>query len=176
MTVSKLLPWIQASHKIPQSFFWCNTKSLGHLICIASPVTCFNARHMAYPASNVSCGTCSGVPSGYKSILIHTPVPLGDGQLRPSRPLPWVCSSATTIQPSSAVRLAHSFATVLVEVTCSYLLISCPILIVLIWRIFSFSPKHLYSFFFHYNIAYTKQGTQVFISLCASLLFICSIR
>ena len=54
-----------------------------------------------FAPSNVHLDTSEGIKGGRITTLHHTPQPIGENQPRERRPLPRVCSSATTTKPSA---------------------------------------------------------------------------
>ena len=84
---------------MPHTFLLFTTMSFGHFIRASSPVTLVMAFATASAATSVSMDALFGLISGFIISVMKIPVPDGDTQLRPRRPLPDSCLSATTKVP-----------------------------------------------------------------------------
>ena len=101
------------SVRIPATFFPITTTSLGHLMAASSPVASRMPSVTASAVTKVSTDARSGLSDGRSKRDIQMPLPGGELQLRPRRPLPAVCSSATKRvgprSPAAAARFTSRF-------------------------------------------------------------------
>ncbi len=107
-------PLIFVSMSIPASFFQSTTRSFGHFTFDGMPYTSSIPFRSVLATQNWR----SGIRSiGIFGLIIseNQRPPLGDSQLRPDRPLPWVWTSAVTTVHSAAPFSARVFALVFVD-------------------------------------------------------------
>ena len=91
--------------------------SFTHLMSDSAPVTCSIACAHATAAAHVMNWPRSAANVGRSTMLRYKPVAAGEKNVFPGRPLPAICSSATTTVPSAAPSSARRRASAFVEST-----------------------------------------------------------
>ena len=106
------------SVSIPATFFPRTTTSFGHLMAASRPVASRMPSVTASAVTKVSIDARSGRSFGRSKSDIQMPLPGGELQLLPLRPLPAVCSSATKSVGPASPSPAARFTSRLVESVC----------------------------------------------------------
>lgn len=96
-----LAPWVFDSMRIPPSLKFPRTRSLGHFSLTSSPVASSRAVLVTTAARNCNKGSLGPDTLGLRIMENHSP-PLRDFHLFRPLPLPFVCTSATTVVHSGA--------------------------------------------------------------------------